>query len=80
MSTTNNDSVEEFSKRTLELDNLDGVVLFAHAEDLEVAEDGLLGLRVPVDLDAEEVALVLPVEFALQQDAFASAHTHVPIH
>ena len=68
MSTINNDNVEELCKRTLELNNLDGVVLFAHAEDLEVAEDGLLGLRVPVDFDAEEVALVLPVQFALQDD------------
>jgi hypothetical protein len=49
----------------LELNDLYRVVLLAQAEDLEVAEDGLLRLRVPVDLDTEEVALVLPVEFAL---------------
>ena len=51
--------------RTLELDHFDGEILFAYTEDLEVAEDGLLRFGVTVDLDAEEVALILPVELAL---------------
>jgi len=53
----------------LVLDNLDGVVLLAETEELEVAEGGLLGLGlagVAVDLDAEVVALVLPEELALE--------------
>lgn len=50
---------------TLELNDLDGVVFFAHSEDLEVAEDGLLRFRVAIYLHAKEVALVLPVELAL---------------
>ena len=37
---------------TLELDNLDGVVLLAYTEDLEIAEDRLLSFRMAVDLDA----------------------------
>ena len=51
--------------RTLELDHFNGEILLAYTEDLEVAEDGLLRFGVTVDLDAEEVALILPVEFAL---------------
>lgn len=54
--------------RTLELDDLDGVVLLPHAEDLEVAERRLLGLGVSVDLNTKEVSLVVPVELALQED------------
>ena len=52
---------------TLELDDLDGVVLLPHPEDLEVAEDRLLGLGVAVDLDTQEVSLVLPVKLALRR-------------
>ena len=51
--------------RTLELDHFHGEILLAYTEDLEVAEDGLLGFSVAVDFDAQEVALVLPVELTL---------------
>ena len=51
--------------RTLELDHFDREILFAYTGDLEVAEDGLLRFGVAIDLDAQEVALVLPVEFTL---------------
>ena len=50
------------------LNDLDGEVLLAETEELEVAESSLLGLglsSVSVDLDTEEVSLVLEVEFAL---------------
>jgi hypothetical protein len=57
---------KEGKKRTLQLDDLDGVILLSHSEDLEVAERRLLGLGVSVDLDAEEVSLVLPVELGLR--------------
>jgi hypothetical protein len=50
---------------TLKLHYLNRIVLLPHTEDLKVAEDGLLGLRVPVNLDTQEVALILPVEFTL---------------
>lgn len=53
------------SARTLELDDLYWVVLFTNSEDLEVAEDGLLGLGVAVNLHAKVVACVLPVDLAL---------------
>ena len=52
------------------LDDFDGEILLADSEELEIAERRLLRLclaRVSVDLDAEEVALVLPVEFALHK-------------
>jgi hypothetical protein len=57
---------------TLELDNFDGVLLLAHPEDLEVAEDGFLRLGVTVDLDAEEVSLILPVKLALKVEVEGS--------
>ena len=50
------------------LDDFDREILLPHSEQLEVAERRLLGLGfsgVPVDLDTEVFALVLPVEFAL---------------
>jgi hypothetical protein len=67
------DDTEAFAPRlprevedgVLELDNLHRAVLLPHTEHLEITEDGLLGLCVTVDLDAEEVALVLPVELTL---------------
>jgi hypothetical protein len=55
----------EIKNSVLELDNLNGIVLLTDTEDLEVAEDRLLRLGVAVDLDAEEIALVLPVELTL---------------
>ena len=51
---------------TFEFDDLDGEVFFADTEDFKIAEDRLLGFGMTVDLDAEEVALVLPVEFTLR--------------
>jgi hypothetical protein len=67
------DDTEAFAPRlprevedgVLELDDLHRAVLLPHTEHLEITEDGLLGLCVTVDLDAEEVALVLPVELTL---------------
>ena len=52
---------------TLELNDLDGVVLLPYTEDFEIAEDRLLCLRVTVDLDAKEVALVLPIQLTLEE-------------
>ena len=52
-------------KLTFEFDDLDGEILLAYTEDLEVAEDRLLGFGMTVDFDTEEVALVLPVKFTL---------------
>lgn len=52
---------------TLKLNDLYRVVFFAHSEDLEVAEDGLLRFRVAIDLHTKEVALVLPVKLALDE-------------
>jgi hypothetical protein len=57
----------EVEDSVLEFDNFDGVVLLPQSEDFKVAEDRLLGLGVTVDLDAKEVTLVLPVEFALHR-------------
>lgn len=53
-------------KRTFELNDFNGIVLFTHAEDFKITEDGLLGLGVPIDFDAQEIALVLPIEFTLK--------------
>ena len=55
----------EREARTFELDNLDREILLPDTEDLEVAEDRLLRFGVAIDLDTQEVALILPVEFAL---------------
>ena len=52
---------------TLQLNNFDREVLLAYTEDLEVAEDGLLGFGMTIDFDAQEVALVLPVELTLHE-------------
>ena len=52
---------------TLQLNNFDREVLLAYTEDLEIAEDGLLGFGVAVDFDAQEIALVLPVELTLHE-------------
>ena len=53
------------SNLTFQLDNLHGIALLAHSENFQVAEYGLLCFRVAIHFDAEEVAVVLPVEFAL---------------
>lgn len=46
---------------TLQLYDLDRVVLLAHTEDFQVAKYRLLGFRVAINFYAEEVALVLPM-------------------
>lgn len=53
---------------TLMFDDFDREVLVPHPEDLEVTEYGFLRLCVTVDLHAEEVALVLPVQLTLKKD------------
>ena len=64
-----NARMKEAQKRerthTLQLDGLDGDALLAHAEELKGGELGLARLGVSVHLDAQEVALVLPVKLAL---------------
>lgn len=50
----------------LDLDDLDGDVLFPETEQLEVAVLGFARLGVAVDLDTEEVAVRLEVELALR--------------
>ena len=47
--------------RTFQFDNFDWEVLLTNSEDLQVAEYGLLGLCVPVNFDAQEITLILPV-------------------
>jgi len=61
---------DETSARALTLmfDDFDREILVPHPEDLEVTEYGFLRLCVTVDLHAEEVALVLPVQFTLKKD------------
>jgi hypothetical protein len=58
---------EESRKRlkTFQFNDFHGEVLFAHPKDLQVAENGLLRFCMSINLDAKEIALVLPVEFAL---------------
>jgi hypothetical protein len=51
--------------QTFMFHDFDGEILVSDSEDLEVTEGGFLRLCVTIDLHAEEVALVLPVEFAL---------------
>lgn len=46
---------------TFEFDYLNWEVLLPHTEDLEITKDRLFGLRVPVDFDAQEITLVLPI-------------------
>jgi hypothetical protein len=50
---------------TFVFNDFDGEIFVSHSEDLEVTEDGFLRLCVTVDLDAEEVSLILPMEFTL---------------
>jgi len=47
--------------------DFDGEIFVLYSEDLEVTEYGFLRLCVAVDLHAEEVALVLPVQFTLKK-------------
>ena len=46
--------------------DFDGEIFLSHAEYLKVTENRFPGLCVAVDFDAEEVSLVLPVEFTLE--------------
>ena len=47
------------------VDDLDGDALLSDAENLEVGGKTLLALAVPVDLDADEVGVRLPVELGV---------------
>jgi hypothetical protein len=47
------------------VDDLNGDTLLANAEDFEVGGHALLALAVPVDLDAEEVGVGLPVKLGV---------------
>lgn len=51
---------------TFQLHDLDWEILLPHTEDLQIAEDGFLRFGMAIDLDAQEVTLVLPVELALR--------------
>lgn len=55
----------KYPRHTFELNNLDRIILFTDPEDFKVTEDRLLRLGMTVDFDAKEIALILPVEFAL---------------
>jgi len=46
---------------TFELHNFHREILFTNAENLQVAEDRLFGLRMTVYPNAEEIALILPI-------------------
>lgn len=54
------------SHNTLQFHGLDRDILLPHAEELECGKLGLASLGVSIDLHAQEVALILPVELALQ--------------
>ena len=66
------------STRTLELDDLNREVLFTDTEDLEVAEDRLLGFGMTVNPHAQEVSLILPVEFTLSDTRLAMGGVSEP--
>jgi len=53
---------------TFVFDNFDREILVPHPEDLEVTEYRFLRFCVTVDFHAEEVTLVLPVQFTLKKD------------
>jgi len=53
---------------TFEFYDFNGIVFFTDPEDLQIAEDGLLCLRVTIYFDAKEVALILPIKFALRHE------------
>jgi len=61
---------DETSARALTLvfDDFNREILVPHLEDLKVTKYGFLRLCVTVDLHAEEIALVLPVQFTLKKD------------
>ncbi len=52
---------------TFVFNNFDREILVPHLEDLKVTEYGFLRLCVTVNFHAEEVALVLPVQFTLHK-------------
>ena len=49
--------------------DFDGEILVPHSEDLKIAKYGFLRLCVTVDLHAEEIALILPVQLTLNKKA-----------
>jgi len=51
---------------TFELNDFHREVLLAHAENLEIAENGFFGLRVTVNTHTEKVALILPIQPTLK--------------
>ena len=53
-------------ERTFQFNDFDGEVLLSHAEDFKVTEGRLFRLGMSIYLDAQEIALVLPIQFALQ--------------
>ena len=53
---------KKVARRTLQLDHLDRKVLFAHAENLEAAENRFFRLGMAVDTHAEKVSLILPIQ------------------
>ena len=66
------------STRTLELNDLNREVLFTDTEDLEVAEDRLLGFGMTVNPHTQEVSLILPVEFTLRDTRLAMGGVSEP--
>lgn len=53
---------------TFEFNNFDREIFFAHPEYFQIAEDRLLRLGVPIDLDTKVVTEILPVKFTLYMD------------
>jgi hypothetical protein len=51
---------------TFELNDFYREVLFAHAENLEIAENGFFGLCVTVNTHTKKVALILPIQPTLK--------------
>jgi hypothetical protein len=52
---------------TFQLDDFDWDVLLTKAKDLQIGKKDFLRLHMTVYLDAQEVALILPVELALDE-------------
>ena len=56
---------------TFMFNDFDRKILIPYSEDLKITEYGFLRLCVTVDLHAEEVALVLPVQFTLLKNGMS---------
>ena len=52
---------------TFVFNDFDREIFISHSEDLKITEYGFLRLRMTVDLHAEEVSLVLPVQLTLKK-------------